>query len=568
MHNLDTHPFNPASIPGALRIIPMGGCGEFGMNLTAYIASGKLFVVDAGVRFPEPERLGVDAIVPAVDTWFQAIGGVHAYIITHAHEDHLGAVPHLLPKWPAPVYGTAWTIELLRLKLTKLGHDPNAFTLVTVEPGDHVTTTGFDAEYIHVNHSIPMTCCLFIRTPDLNVFHTGDFKFEEHPMLEPATDFALLKRIGDEGVDLLLTDSTNADKDGHCPGEETVFEPLKRVVEHCTGAAIITTFASNLWRLKTIADVCVATGRRLCICGNGIETTLMIAKKLILYHLPESLRLAEDQVATFPRNRLVVLATGCQGEWRSALARMAAGSHRSITVGPGDTVIWSSRMIPGNEKAVFAMTNSFLRAGAKIVSGRDAPDIHVSGHAFGGDVERLVQTLRPRHFLPVHGSFTHMQANLGRPLSAGMTASSTLIENGDVLDVSRDGVVKAGKIDIELEFVDAEAGVLISQGTLRERLRVGELGMALVDGVFDQSAKEWRAGPNISLNGLCLPLMVNTDEWLEKMGRQLAHHLRPLLSQAQSTPDGVTEEARLFVRRQLTRLLRKKPVVLVKLHIL
>ena len=567
MQTLDAHPFNPASIPGALRIIPMGGCGEFGMNLTAYIASGKLFVVDAGVRFPEPERLGVDAIVPAVDPWFQAIGGVHAYIITHAHEDHLGAVPHLLPKWPAPVYGTAWTIELLRLKLTKLGHDPKSYTLVTVEPGDHVTTAGFDAEYIHVNHSIPMTCCLFIRTPGLNVFHTGDFKFEEQPMLEAATDFAHLKKLGDEGVDLLLTDSTNADKDGHCPGEATVFEPLKNVVESCEGAAIITTFASNLWRLKTIADVCIATGRKLYISGNGIETTLTIAKKLNLYHLPESLRVAEDQVAAFPRQRLVILATGCQGEWRSALARMAAGTHRSIVIGPGDTIIWSSRMIPGNEKAVFAMTNSFLRAGAKIITGRDAPDIHVSGHAFGGDVERLVQTLRPRHFLPVHGSFTHMRANLGRPLSAGMDATSTLIENGDVLDVSRQGVVKAGKIDIELEFVDSEAGVLISQGTLRDRLKVGELGMALVDGVFDHATNDWRIGPNISLSGLSLPLVVNSDDWLAKTARQLGQHLRPLLTQHQP-PVTVTEEARLFVRRQLTRLLRKKPVVLVKLHIL
>ncbi len=563
----DQQYFAPYHDPDSVRIIPLGGCGEFGMNLTAFLVRGKLFVIDAGVRFPEPFRLGIDAMLPNVDPWFQAAGGVHAYLLTHGHEDHLGAMPHLLQKWPAPVYGTGWTIELLRSKFSRMGKDPNAYKLNVVEAGDHVVTAGFDAEFVHVNHSIPMTCSLFLRLPGLTIFHTGDFKFEQHPILEKPTDFEKLAAIGNEGVDLLLTDSTNADKDGFCPGEDTVFEPLKDVVNACEKAAIITTFSSNLGRLKTIVDVCQATGRKLYITGGGLEGTLAIAKNLGLYHLPENLRVADDQLGSIPRERLLVLTTGCQGERRSGLARIASGEHRHFRISDGDTVIWSSRLIPGNERAVISLSNNLLRAGARVITAREAPGIHVSGHAYGGDIDHLVGLLKPRHYLPVHGAFSQLHANSQRPERLGISTQCQLIESGDVLDASRFGVDVVGHIDVELAFVDGDSSTILSYEDLRERLRIGELGAALVDGVFDFKRETWLVRPSIEFTGLAFPISINEAKWRADKAAKVANIAAQGLLQKGQNSEVINEEIRKFIRRELQLVLKKKPVVTVRLHV-
>jgi ribonuclease J len=538
-----------------LRIIPLGGCGEFGMNLTAFLAAGKLFVVDCGVRFPDPARLGVDAVLPAVSPHFAVAGGPYAYILTHGHEDHLGAMPYVLPRWPAPVYGSAWTMALLKSKLTRLGYDPDGFKLITVQDGDRVATTGFEAEYVHVNHSIPQASMLVIRTGGLTLFHTGDFKFEEKPLVEKPTDFARLKALGDAGIDVLLADSTNAEKSGNCPPESACLEPLRAVIAACPKAALITTFSSNLWRLKTIADACAAAKRRIYIAGAGLESTLTHGESLGLYTLPKGLRVAEDELNGFPRSKLVVLATGCQGEYRSALARIANGEHKMVRAEPGDTIILSSRIIPGNEKPILNMLNAFMKLGCHVVTTKEAPGIHVSGHAYGGDLERLVQTLRPRRFLPVHGAFSQLRANLDRAATDGR-----LVETGDALDLTRDGITEVGKVEVELEFVDADAGVLISYETLRERLRVGELGAALVTGVFAPAKMDWVVPPTIDLTGLKVP-----DGWQKDTARAVQTEVKVLAQKRLPLPE-LCEEVRVLVRRQLFAALKKKPVVTVRLH--
>ncbi len=558
--------FHAPSDPKTLRIIPMGGCGEFGMNLTAYLWQKKLFVIDCGVKFPDPIRLGTDAVLPDVSPYFTEAGGVYAYIITHGHEDHIGALPHVLKKWPAPVYATGWSAELLKMKLQRLGEDPDRYPVTIVQAGDHVRVDEFDVEFVHMNHSIPHTCALFIRTPALNVFHTGDFKFDDQPLLEAPADWTRLKAIGVEGVDLLLADSTNAEKAGLCPGEATVVGPLTAVLKAAPEAVLLSTFSSNLFRLKSIADACIAAGRRVFIAGTGLENTLGIAKTLDLYHFPESLRINEDQVGRFPRSKLVVLATGCQGEWRSAMARIAKQEFKAFRVKAGDTVVLSSRIIPGNEKALLTMFNEFQKAGARIITAREVPGIHVSGHAYQGDLNLLHDALKPRFFAPVHGAFGQLKANQGRGEAAG--SISQLIETGDVLDARRDGIENVGKIEISLNYVDGDSGVVMSYETLRDRLRIGELGCALVTGVYDCGKKDWVVPVEVELTGLALPQSDDGAGWLRQVAGRVANEAAKLAQGKGAEGTNLDEGIRIFLRRQLFQVLKKKPVVLVKLHLI
>lgn len=567
--------FVPPRAGKGLRIIPLGGCGEFGMNMTAVLASDRLFIIDCGVQFPDPARLGVDAILPAVDPYFAAAGGPAAYFITHGHEDHIGALPHILPKWPAPVYATPWTMELIKSRMNRLGLASSQFELHTVEAGDRVTSAGFDVEYVHVNHSIPNACALVIRTEDQTIFHTGDFKFESNPVIERATDFARLESLGMAGIDVLLADSTNADKTDHCGAESSVVAPLIEIFKKASGAVLLATFSSNLWRLKSIADACLASGRKIYICGAGIEATLGIAKNLGLYELPMGLRLADEQFSAADRQNLVILATGCQGEFRSALVRIANGEHKLVRASRGDTVVLSSRIIPGNEKPVLMMLNNFERLGCQVITAREAPGIHVSGHAHGADIARLLHTLKPKWFLPVHGTIHHLAANANWSTVSGTAPRFRILENGDVIDITKKEVQHAGYVDVDVEFVDSDSQVLISYEVLRDRLRIGELGVAVVDGVFSWESLSWVTPVGVEFIGLSLPMAAVGDGWMEKTLALITKAVETATTQAIKAAmkggssigrDEITEEVRILVRRRLFQIMRKKPVVLVRLH--
>lgn len=553
--------------PDTLRFIPLGGCGEFGMNLTAMLWRGRLFVIDCGVRFPDPAKLGIDAMLPDVSPWFKEAGGVFAYVITHGHEDHIGAIPYVIRRWPAPIYATPWTAALLKAKFLKWDIDPKAHPVTVVEAGDKLSLAGeLTIEYVHVNHSLPSTCALYIKTPRFKVFHTGDFKLDPQPLIEAPFAEDRLAAIGTEGVDLLLADSTNADKSGRCPGEGTVLSPLAETFEKAPKAVIVTTFSSNLWRLKTIADACIATGRKLFIAGAGVESTLGHAKNLGFYHLPESLRLAETNLKTFPREKTVALASGCQAEWRSAMYRISVGEHRDVSIQADDTVVLSSRFIPGNERPIFDMMDRLKRLGARVISPRDAPGIHVSGHAHGGDIEKLMGLLKPKHFAPVHGAFTQLDAN--RRIGARLGIKSLLIETGDVIEAGPAGVKLVGRIDTGINYVDADAGVVLPVEAVRERLRVGELGAAIFSGVYSKAQKTFLAPPSFDLVGVRLPDHVNPDTF---QIAATAGALAILNAQTNGKPapsfDELSEEVRISLRRRLAAVLNKKPVVFVKLHL-
>lgn len=552
----------------AVKVVPLGGCGEFGMNMTTYLFRNRLYVVDCGVRFPDPIKLGTDAIIPHVDPFFDRAGGPFAYIMTHGHEDHIGALPYILPRWPAPVYGTQWTLELIRNKFARRGLDPDRFSLIRVDAGDRIAGDDFNIEYIHVNHSIPMTCALMIRTPKVNIFHTGDFKFDDRPVIEPPADWVRIQAAARDGVDFLITDSTNSQAAGDCPGEASVLEPLIKTFKAAPAAVVISTFASNLWRLKTIVDACEASGRRLFVTGPGVEQTFAIAEAVGLYNVPAGIRLDDMGVARIARNKLVVLATGCQGEYRSALVRIAARQHRSFKIEEGDTVVLSSRIIPGNEKSIYYMMNDFLSQGAHVVTAREAPGIHVSGHAYSGDLLKLVSALRPKNYTPMHGGFSQLLANwnVGRSIPESKE-TSRIIQNGDVLQVSAEGVEHLGTLEVETRYVDGESGVVLPPDVLKERLKLGELGGALVTGAYNLKDRKWVAPPRVDLIGLHMPRGTDPEQWLDTAATSVRTRLPQLVTGGLSQEDAF-EEMRISLRRQLSQVLKKKPVVLIKVQLL
>ena len=572
--------FKSPNDPNALRMVPLGGCGQFGMNVTAFLTAGQLFIVDLGVMFPDPARLGVEAVMPALAPFISAAGGVTAFFLTHGHEDHIGAVPFILRRWPAPVYGTAWTMELVTRKLKRHGLDPGAFDLNVVAPNDRIHAKGLEVEYVHINHSIPMACSLVLRTPTVTVFHSGDFKFEERPVGEPPANFARLASLGAAGVDVLLADSTNADRPGPSPAEELVAPALEAVMRQADGAALVTTFSSNLWRIMSVARATERAGRRLVVTGTGLESTLTTAAHLKLYELPQGLRIDEADAMQLERRQLVILATGCQGEPRSALSRIAAAEHRHLRVIPGDSVIFSSRVIPGNERSVHAICDRFLRAGCRIVTARETPDIHVSGHAHGGDIERLITSLKPKMFLPIHGSFHHLGSNsraaakvLGSALKSTElqgTAPNLVIETGDVLDLTSSAIQRLGFVDVDLEYVDQGSSAVMSYETLRERLRIGESGGLVVTGVYHCAKKLWLSEPCFDFIGVGIPEVVDADSWIQQLRYMIQQAVaRGAISKMTATArDELVEEVRVLVRRRLFSLLRKKPVVMIKIHLL
>lgn len=538
------------------------------MNSTCYLTGGHLFVVDCGLRFAEPTKLGVDAIIPAIDDCFKEAGGVTAYLITHAHEDHIGALPYILPRWPAPVYTTPWSAEVLRAKFKKHNLDEKKYSINIVRPGDFVRTPGFEVEWVHVNHSIPDAAALCIRTPSASVFHSSDFKFDANPVIEKPIDYSKLAEIGKAGIDLLLSDSTNSDKSGHSPSESSVYTPLLKVFEECKAAIVISTFASNFWRLKTIADICEKTGRKIYISGPGIEQSFAIAQALSLYNLPDHLRITESNINSIPRHELVVLATGCQGEFRSALSRIANGEHRFFRIQSGDTVILSSRIIPGNERPILYMLDNLKRRGAKIITSKDADGIHVSGHAYHEDLKKLIQLLTPRWYTPIHGAFTHLESNqlIGESTLADID-KSILIENGQIIELKDSKLALREKFLTDCQYIDSESGVVLSRNCLRQRLKIGELGAAIVTGVYDKQIKKWLVYPEIEFIGIAFPPQIDQVEWTKKLMTLTCQQLENNISDHLQAVDLIFENLRITIRRLLFGVLKKKPVVLVKIHI-
>ncbi len=430
----------PGALPdGALRVIPLGGLGAIGRNMTLFEYEGRLLIVDCGVLFPDVDQPGVDLILPDFTPILDRLDDIEAIVVTHGHEDHIGAIPYLLEhKNDIPVVGSRFSVALVEAKLRERRIKPAG---IVVAENETLQLGPFGCEFLAVNHSIPDALAVAIRTEAGLVLHTGDFKMDQLPLDGRITDLAGFARLGDQGVDLLLSDSTNAEIPGFVTSERQIGPVLDKLFEDVKGRIIVASFASHVHRVQQVLDAAYAHGRKVAFVGRSMVRNMAIARDLGLMHVPDGLLVSMDEAVRLPADEIVYMSTGSQGEPMSALGRMASGDHRHIAVEPEDTIILASSLVPGNETAVYGVINRLARTGATVIH-KDVAKVHVSGHAPAGELLYVLNVVKPSNMIPVHGEARHLQAHARLAIESGVPADQVIvIENGDVVDLI-DGVAR------------------------------------------------------------------------------------------------------------------------------
>jgi len=540
----------------SVRIVALGGLGEVGMNCLAIEADGRIAVVDCGVMFPN-ESLGVDVILPDLTWLFEQGERVGAVYVTHGHEDHIGGLPHLLRRLSVPVYAPRFAHALIEVRLREAGVLAD---LRTVRPGE-VHGAGeaspISAEFIAVTHSIPDACGLALRTPQGILLHTGDFKIDEAPVAGWGMDLARIGALGQAGIRLLLSDSTNADRRGTSLSESAVGAALEQVFERARGRIFVACFASNVHRIQQVARAARALGRRLALLGRSMETIVRLALDLGYLELPAWQLCAPEEAKDLPPRELCVLTTGTQGEPRSALARLARGEHPDLEVLPGDLVVLSSRYIPGNEVAIGQVVNDLTRRGAEVAY-EDLRPLHVSGHAQEQEQRRLIALARPACFVPIHGEYRHLARHAAHALEESVPQRQLLLD-GEVLELTDQGArvleerVAVGRIYAEREAAAGEIGELV----VKDRRLLAEAGLCIVVVAVDRASGAVVRGPEFFARGVAG--FGGSEEALRSEALRALEELTP---QAREVPGEVQEALRLAVRRWFKREGLRKPSVL------
>jgi ribonuclease J len=483
---------------GTLRVIPVGGLGEIGRNMTVYEIDGKLVVVDCGVLFPEEHQPGVDLILPDFSPLRDRLDDVLAVVLTHGHEDHIGAVPYLLRlRADIPLIGSQLTLALIEAKLKE--HRIKPYTL-TVKEGGRETLGPFDLEFVAVNHSIPDALAVAIRTSAGLVLHTGDFKMDQLPLDDRITDLRAFARLGEEGVDLFLPDSTNADVPGFTALERDIGPVLDDVIRRAPRRVVVASFSSHVHRVQQVLDAAHANGRRVAFMGRSMIRNMGIAADLGYLVVPEGVLIDAKKAKDLPDDRIVYMSTGSQGEPMAVLARMANLEHQ-IEIGQDDTVILASSLIPGNENAVYRVIDGLTKLGATVVHKGNAK-VHVSGHASAGELLYCYNVLRPRNVMPVHGEHRHLYANAALAERTGVPRGNTILgEDGVVVDL-RDGVAEVvGQLDLGYVYVDGSTVGEITDADLKDRRILSEEGFISVFLAIDSTTGRVVVGPEIQSRG-------------------------------------------------------------------
>jgi ribonuclease J len=490
----------PPELPeGALRVVALGGIGEIGRNMTVFEFGGRLLVVDCGVLFPAEDSPGVDLILPDFRAIEDRLDDIDALVLTHGHEDHIGAVPFLLRQRPdLPIVGSRFTLALVAEKCREHRLTPR---LHQVEEGDRRPFGPFDCEFFAVNHSIPDALAVAIRTPAGVVLHTGDIKLDQLPLDGRLTDLAGFSRLGDEGVDLFLVDSTNADVPGFVISEREIGPVLDGVFHRSPSRIIVACFASHVHRVQQVLDAAAAHGRRVALVGRSMVRNMGLAAELGFLNVPDGLLVDIDQALDLPADRLVIVSTGSQGEPLSALARMARGDHRSVRIMPEDTIILASSLIPGNETAVFTVINGLNRLGASVVH-QGTAKVHVSGHSPAGELLFLYNAVRPTNVMPVHGEWRHLRANAALAVRTGVPEDSVVLaEDGVVVDLVDGRASITGRVEVGRVYVDGLLVGDIGESTLGDRLVLGEGGFISITVAVDASTGRAVSRPTVSGRG-------------------------------------------------------------------
>ena len=496
---IDRLPAPPKLPKGGLRVVALGGIGEVGRNMTVFEYDGKLLIVDCGVLFPEDAQPGVDLILPDFSYIEDRVRDIEAVVLTHGHEDHIGAVPFLLKlRNDIPIVGSRFTLALVAAKCREHRLRPK---LIQVAEGDRQDYGAFDCEFFAVNHSIPDALAVAIRTPAGLVLHTGDIKLDQLPLDNRLTDLAGFSRLGDEGVDLFLVDSTNAEVPGFVTPEREIGGVLDNVIGKARQRVIVASFASHVHRIQQIVDVAHRHGRRVTFVGRSMVRNMQIAQDLGYLSVPEGVVVDMDTAATLPDHRLVLISTGSQGEPLSALSRMARGEHRQINIRADDLVVLASSLIPGNENSVFAVVNGLAKRGATVITQASAK-VHVSGHASAGELLYLYNAVRPSNAMPVHGEWRHLRANAALAEATGVPADLiVLAEDGVVVDLVDGRAQITGRVPVGYVYVDGLSVGDVGESTLSDRLVLGEGGFIAISVAIDAHTGAAISTPTVSGRG-------------------------------------------------------------------
>ncbi|MEV6554973.1 RNase J family beta-CASP ribonuclease [Nocardia sp. NPDC051756] len=544
----------PKLAKNGLRIFALGGIGEIGRNMTVFEYGGKLLIVDCGVLFPEDQQPGVDLILPDFRPIEHRINDVVAVVLTHGHEDHIGAIPFLLRlRADIPVVGSKFTLALVAAKCREHRQQPK---LIEVIEGQHTNHGPFDCEYFAVNHSIPDALAVAIRTPAGVVLHTGDIKLDQLPLDGRLTDLAGFSRLGDEGVDLFLVDSTNAEVPGFVTPEREIGGVLDTVIGKARNRVIVASFASHVHRIQQVVDVAQKYGRRICFVGRSMVRNMQIAQDLGYLTVPDSVVVDLDQAATLPGDRLVLISTGSQGEPLSALSRMARGDHRQINIREDDLVVLASSLIPGNENSVFAVVNGLARLGATVITQQNAK-VHVSGHASAGELLYLYNAVRPTNAMPVHGEWRHLRANAALAIATGVPEDRVMLaEDGVVVDLV-DGIASiVGRVPVGHVYVDGLSVGDVGESTLSDRLVLGEGGFISITVAIDETTGKAVSAPEVSGRGFS-----DDPTALSDAAELVEAELQRLATEGVTDIHRIAQSVRRVVGRWVADTYRRRPMI-------
>ncbi len=546
---------DPPPLPdGALRVVALGGIGEIGRNMTVFEYGSRLLLVDCGVLFPEDEQPGVDLILPDFRTIEDRLDDIDALVLTHGHEDHIGAVPFLLRLRPdLPVVGSRFTLALLSAKCREHRLTPR---LVEVSEGQARDFGDFSCEFFAVNHSIPDALAVAIRTPAGVVLHTGDIKLDQLPLDRRLTDLAGFSRLGDAGVDLLCVDSTNAEVPGFVVPERDIGPVLETVIGRARQRVVVACFASHVHRVQQVLDVAARHGRKVAMVGRSMVRNMGIAADLGLLTVPDGLLVDIEDALALPDDGTIFVSTGSQGEPLSALSRMARGEHKSVSVRAGDTVVLASSLIPGNENAVFGVVNELSRLGAQVVHQSNA-QVHVSGHAPAGELLFLYNAVRPSNVLPVHGEWRHLRANAALAAATGVPEERVVLaEDGVVLDLV-DGLAQAvGRVEVGHVYVDGLSVGDVGDSTLSDRLVLGEGGFIAINVVVEASTGRAVSPPTLSGRGFS-----DDPKALESVVPMVEMELSRTESEGITDTHRIAQAVRRVVGRWVADTYRRRPMI-------
>ena len=502
-----------------LKVIPLGGLGEIGKNMTAFEYKDEILVIDCGLAFPDEDLYGIDLVIPDVTYLIDNKNKLKGFFITHGHEDHIGALPYILKQINIPVYGTKLTIGLIASKL-KEHNMLNDCTLNTIEPLEMIKLDNLKVEYVRNNHSIPDSCAIAIHTPIGIVFHSGDFKIDFTPIDGKIIDLQRYAQLGKQGVLLLMADSTNVLHKGYTMSEKTVGETLENLFTKAKGRVIVSTFASNVHRLQQISDCSVKNNRKIAFSGRSMEKISEVAMELGYLFIPREMIISLEEINNYPSDKITIVTTGSQGESMAALTRIAASTHRHVQIEKGDMVIISASPIPGNEKAVSNVINDLTEKGANVIY-KSIEDIHVSGHACEEELRLIQALLKPKFFIPIHGEYKHLRTHAKIAESMGVDESNTFIlDTGDIFELSRNKGKIVGKVPCGRILVDGLGVGDVGNMVLRDRKNLAEDGIITVVVAIDRINKIVISGPDIISRGF---VYVRNSEELINEVKNIVH---------------------------------------------